>query len=143
MVKILSFDIGIRNLAYAYIDINSVKDFKILDWEVIDILENTISNSSQQFKIKCNIDGCEKPISYNTINGEYLCQIHGKKSNLEKEEIFCSQLMTNGNPCKSKPIKMDEEGNYYCCKHSLSDYTELKCDHSNCCRKISFKRENS
>ena len=28
---ILSFDIGIRNLAYAYIDINSVKDFKILD----------------------------------------------------------------------------------------------------------------
>ena len=35
--KILSFDIGIRNLAYAYIDINDVDDFKIVDWEVIDI----------------------------------------------------------------------------------------------------------
>lgn len=143
MVKILSFDIGIRNLAYAYIDINSVDDFKIVDWEVIDILDNTISTTSQQFKINCNICGCVKPPSFITETGEYYCQIHSKKVEDEKDEIFCSQLMTNGNPCKGKPVKMDEEGNYYCTKHCGDDYINISCNHPNCGKAVSFMRENS
>ena len=45
MVKILSFDIGIRNLAYIYIDIENINNFNIIDWNVIDILDNKISDS--------------------------------------------------------------------------------------------------
>ena len=140
MVKIVSFDIGIRNLAYVYLDIEDIHNFKILDWQVIDILDNTLDTNSKQYKISCQTDGCIRPCFYNlsgTVN--YCCQIHGKKLQ-DKEEIYCCQLMTNGNPCKSKIVKQDEEGKYYCSKHSLSDYIELKCDHGTCGKKVSFKR---
>ena len=141
MVKILSFDIGIRNLAYVYIDIRSINDFTIIDWNVIDILENTIGQNSKQYKISCCNEGCIRPCFYKLNGDQYCCQIHGKKKE-DKEEIYCSQLMTNGNQCKSKIVKIDENGKYYCSKHSLSDFMELKCNHPNCNKKVSFKREN-
>ena len=38
VMKIISFDVGIRNLAYCVLEGTSRKDVKILDWNIIDVL---------------------------------------------------------------------------------------------------------
>ena len=48
MVKILSFDVGIKNLAYCLVNFDE-DDFKIEDWDVIDITENLLDKN-----IKCS-----------------------------------------------------------------------------------------
>jgi hypothetical protein len=141
MVKILSFDIGIRNLAYIYIDIENINNFNIIDWNVIDILDNKISDSKIQTKINCYNNGCVKPCYYILDNNTYSCQIHGKKID-NKKELNCSQLMTNGNPCKSKIVKKDEDDKYYCVKHSLISFHNLECNNLKCTKKISLKCDN-
>ena len=37
-MKIVSFDIGLRNLSYCVLEGTSRKDVKILDWNIIDVL---------------------------------------------------------------------------------------------------------
>ena len=51
MVKILSFDIGIRNLAYIYLDFIDIDNFSILDWDVIDILDHKHNTENDQKSI--------------------------------------------------------------------------------------------
>ena len=37
-MKFLSWDIGIKNLSYCWLDYDSVKDkFKVLQWEIINL----------------------------------------------------------------------------------------------------------
>ena len=43
MAKILSFDVGIKNLAYCILDINDEKKtFEIKNWDIIDLTTNTV-----------------------------------------------------------------------------------------------------
>jgi len=43
MAKIVSFDVGIKNLAYCILDINDdKKTFEIIKWDVIDLTTNTV-----------------------------------------------------------------------------------------------------
>ena len=44
MVKILSFDVGIKNLAYCLVNFNE-EGFEIEDWDVIDITENLLDKN--------------------------------------------------------------------------------------------------
>tara|TARA_B100001094_G_scaffold255282_1_gene254209 strand:+ start:1474 stop:1665 length:192 start_codon:yes stop_codon:yes gene_type:complete len=46
--KIISFDVGIKNLAYCILE-KSNETFKILHWNIINILEEEINNIP-----KCN-----------------------------------------------------------------------------------------
>ena len=49
-MKVLSWDVGIINLAYCLIDFKSEKDWKIIDWNIINLTDRD--------KIKCKV--CNK-----------------------------------------------------------------------------------
>ena len=67
-MKILSIDVGIKNLAYCLIESN--KDFFTIDnWSVI--------NLCKEKNIICNF--CKKKASYKKIENHY-CKIHAKKT---------------------------------------------------------------
>lgn len=75
-MRILSFDVGIKNLSFCIIEYNENK-IKIKQWEVIDLC----NEKSKCIEIK-NDKHCNKPAKY-FKNNEYYCQTHSKKKNYE------------------------------------------------------------
>ena len=75
-MKILSWDVGIINLAFCLIEFTDEKNWEILDWDIINLTERN--------KIKC--EECDKnPSLYQEIyKGEkkYYCKIHSRNVNL-------------------------------------------------------------
>jgi hypothetical protein len=87
-MKILSIDIGIKNLAYALLecdvidkkmnantnanikDLRDFKDFKIIKWDVINLCNKLIS---------CNQESCSKEAKFHKDNVFY-CKNHTKKT---------------------------------------------------------------
>jgi hypothetical protein len=78
-MKILSIDIGIKNLAYIILECdvidkknnaNEFKDFKIIKWDVINLCNKLIS---------CNEKCCSKEAKFHKDNVFY-CKNHTKKS---------------------------------------------------------------
>tara|TARA_Y100001970_G_C14249837_1_gene870996 strand:+ start:3872 stop:4648 length:777 start_codon:yes stop_codon:yes gene_type:complete len=70
-MKILSFDVGIKNLAYCLFEIND-KEVNILKWDIINLC-----NTSK----KCNF--CIKEAKY-VKQDKYYCTNHAKKEKLDK-----------------------------------------------------------
>jgi len=48
-MKILSFDVGIKNLAYCILSVED-NDFKILEWDVLNIIDN--KKKVKEFSLK-------------------------------------------------------------------------------------------
>jgi len=75
-MKLLSIDIGIKNLAFIIIETNEaneaneVNDFKIIKWDVINLCSNNNSCVHQLCK--------NKPAFFK--NSSYYCKIHAKKT---------------------------------------------------------------
>jgi hypothetical protein len=78
-MKILSIDIGIKNLAYVILECdvidkknnaNEFKDFKIIKWDVINLCNKLIS---------CNEQSCSKEAKFHKDNVFY-CKNHTKKT---------------------------------------------------------------
>jgi len=97
-MRILSWDIGIKHLAFCIID-KLESDFEVIDWGMIDISEND-----------CNCFYCKSKAKY--ILGEtFLCMKHKKKMELPTiDEIYpkhkkkdkccvCDRLCVRGNMC--------------------------------------------
>lgn len=90
--RILSFDIGIKNLAYCYLEetssINQTKSYKIIDWRVIDLMTPPlsnfiISNQESSFIQKCTCSLGKKSKNSQTV-------ICGKTAKYQKDqEFFC------------------------------------------------------
>jgi len=84
-MKILSFDVGIKNLAYCYLEYsNSVID--VIEWDIINICRE------KHWICKCkkkNKDICNKQAKY-FKNNNYYCKVHAKKSDflIPTEEIL-------------------------------------------------------
>ena len=69
-MKILSFDIGIKNLAYVHTKFyKSTNKIDIIKWDIIDLTNNNY--------ICCN---CNNKAKYH-INNVYYCNKHEKKNN--------------------------------------------------------------
>lgn len=80
--RVISIDVGIKNLAYCIIDVDN-SDIKILDWSIVNLMEETpIPN------IQC---GCVSNIakSLKTCN---------KRAKFQKDSVFFCQL--HANKCK-------------------------------------------
>lgn len=67
-MKILSFDVGIKNLAYCLLEKSDTStDYKILKWDTINLLTTK----------KCNY--CDKPAKFRK-NDDFYCKPHAKNS---------------------------------------------------------------
>lgn len=97
MKRIVSFDVGLRNLAFCVFEGTSRKDLKIIAWDVIDVMAE---NSGIEDKPLCS--KCKKPACW-IQNTTYMCSRHKPKggssytktelNKKSKEEI--SQLATS------------------------------------------------
>ena len=81
-MKILSFDVGIKNLAYCLFSINSCNDnlLKIIKWDVINLCESTTSSSLSLSKTKYTCSMCKK-------NAYYYLNLNTKSENDTFEKI--------------------------------------------------------
>ena len=66
-MKILSFDIGIKNLAYSYTEHDDKQNTSVLDWGIINLNDTN--------EINCYHPECTKPIKYFKDN-IYTCKKH-------------------------------------------------------------------
>jgi hypothetical protein len=96
-MKIVSFDVGLRNLAFCVLEGNSRHDVKIVHWDLIDVMaESAGHDAAKCFK-------CKKPANWMKHDGSlYCCKTHkpkgaGKpptKMSLNKKTI--DELKTEG-----------------------------------------------
>ena len=129
-MKVLSWDVGIINLAYCLIDFENENIWKILDWGIINLTDRE--------KIKCTV--CKKNPTYSqTINGDikYYCKVHAKKVNqtgpsfeelykeIDEKEINNNCIcLVKKNTC-TKKIKNKYKSNFYCNTHAKSEYKKI------------------
>ncbi len=130
-MKIISWDIGINNLAYCIME-----DYKIIKWDKIDILEDIRPQEYICEGLLKNNTNCNKKASYyinnsidNTNNRIYYCKTHGKKvENLYKilKHELCECLNKNNKNCSYKASYYSDNKKFYCNKHKYLSETELK-----------------
>ena len=87
-MNILSFDVGVKNLALCLLHINDEKNINtldVIDWDIIDLTscETTSTNT-----LKCNqhvkIKPCPRPAKY-TFQDNYYCGVCCKKNDIYKQ----------------------------------------------------------
>jgi hypothetical protein len=69
-MKLLSIDIGIKNLAFIILETNEANDFKIIKWDVLNLCSNNNNCANHLCK--------NKPAFFK--NNSYYCKIHAKKT---------------------------------------------------------------
>lgn len=126
MSIILSFDVGIINLAYCLFTKEN-NTLKILDWNII--------NLTNRESTKCY---CGLKASF-TQDNNYFCKVHAKKCESIKpfDELFksnnenkCTFLVKNIN-CGRKSLynMINNDNQYYCTTHSKIKYKSLETQH--------------
>lgn len=79
-MKLVSFDIGLRNLSYCVLDGTNRSNVSILNWEVIDVMaEGAGLDAPKCFK-------CRKPANW-TNTKEYACTLHKGKNSETKTAL--------------------------------------------------------
>jgi hypothetical protein len=92
---IISFDVGIVNMAYCILQIHEAthleqeKKVTIVDWKVIDISKSINDNEHQTMMSlenkKCQ---CNRRAKYTSKSGFFFCQTHAKKSAFHLPIVF-------------------------------------------------------
>lgn len=74
-MKLVSFDIGLRNLAFCVLEGTNRSNVKITHWDLIDVMAESAGHDSPKcFK-------CKKPANWTNGGGDsYACTIHKPKS---------------------------------------------------------------
>ncbi len=120
---VLSWDVGIINLAFCLIDYNKeTKDYKILDWDIINLTDRE--------KMKCT-ECNANPSFYQEITDKYYCKNHSKNAmitpptfeNLFNEDNMNECCFEGKNKCtkKSKFI-LTSKNECYCNTHAKTKY---------------------
>lgn len=111
-MKILSFDVGIKNLAYCLLEVNNGL-LIIHDWKILDLC-----TENNNFCCKCNIS--DKPAKYSK-NDLFYCKIHAKK-----EELRIPTDQDNFNLIKKYTLtKLKEKALEYDISHNQIKKEEL------------------
>jgi len=129
---ILSFDVGIVNLAYCVLKKNEDNTFEILKWDLINVDENKLTCSVKNKKDKV----CGSNAKY-SFDNEYMCSSHYKTfiKNFDKnfannypiEKINNSNVKCSENKCKGVveySIKKSDCEKTFCNKHFEKDKKE-------------------
>ena len=102
-MRILSIDVGMKNLAYCYMNVNTDKSFTVEKWEVVNLCLDEphkccgiISNKKVKKEKKggqSSLKQCDKNARY-YFNNEYYCKIHAKKTDyiIPTTELYPSRL---------------------------------------------------
>lgn len=78
-MKLVSFDVGIKNLAYCLFELNENKDFKIIQWGIVDLLNRPVYSCCAKQKKKPYAI-CGKSASYKDTDQKNYCKQHAKCS---------------------------------------------------------------
>ena len=118
-MKIVSWDVGIKHLAYCILD--DTNNCKIIKWDII----NTVDPEN----LCCYFKDCDKKVNYKlNILGKtyYLCTFHKTTNNLIQNEInkikennteYCEQIIKSTGIKCSKKCCNKYINNYYCKTH--------------------------
>lgn len=83
-MKIISFDIGIKNMAYCIFDLTG-EELKISSWDVINLIETVDNNKKCNQYVKKTGCICNKMASF-FKDDNYYCKVHTKQSGYETLE---------------------------------------------------------
>ena len=89
-MRLLSFDIGIKNMAYCFLSISG-EQMEILDWNILNLMDADVQSvytctcpKAQPKKAKAGLENailCSKKAKYSCPDGSgHLCETHAKKS---------------------------------------------------------------
>jgi len=100
IMKILSFDVGIKNLAYCLFSINSCNDkmLKILKWDVINLCESSAASTStssdifSKKKYRCSV--CKKNAYYSLKTSHTTTTTTTKLAANDEEVVYCKKHAT-------------------------------------------------
>lgn len=81
-MKLVSFDVGLRNLAFCILEGTGRNDVKILHWDLIDVMAEGAGHEAKCFK-------CRKPANWKQQE-KYACSAH-KKAGRSVTKTFLSQ----------------------------------------------------
>ena len=97
-MKLVSFDVGLRNLAFCVLEGTNRSDVKILHWDLIDVMaESAGHDEAKCFK-------CKKPANWMKHDeSAYACRVHCPKG---------SKPVTKTSLNKQDISKLKETGNY-------------------------------
>jgi len=119
-MKVLSFDVGIRNLAYCLLEKTEKDgDVKILEWDVIDLVGEIPEEVPKCDGVLKNGKNCSHKCANVTEDG-YYCNMHLPKDIVSTKyftEKICAHQMKKGGQCKSKVFYQNSEKKYYCKRH--------------------------
>lgn len=139
-MRILSFDVGIINLAYCVLDKNNEGKVTIIDWNLIDLIKddrvNLCCHGRDKYGEKCksnpsqyitlgskNIGYCKKHLNQR-IN-KYDVNTIKKYFEIVKEDQSCCGQNRKKEQC-TKKIKYELDGDYYCQSHQNAYLKKLE-----------------
>ena len=100
-MKIVSWDVGIYNLAYCVLEKDNNTDFEILNWDVISINPIEIKEKIICSQTLINKKKCKAKAQFYTKNKSYYCTRHSKKTNTKLISI---------KPVKKKKVPLFDLG---------------------------------
>lgn len=139
MVKILSWDVGIKNMSYCLLEQDEDNCIKIVDWKNINLIKTKFDNLVCCGFTKKGKKCTSKPIYYSeTLTGKYkgYCKKHTvifDNSKLE-EKINSKFTESNNNICEyhnkkkeicGKTAKYKYSDCHYCTSHKKTEYNRL------------------
>lgn len=92
-MKIISFDVGIKNLAYCIFEVNTDKSYTITDWGVLDLINKPVFRCCAKQKKKPHTV-CGKKATYIDKQQHYYCKSHAKShaSRIPTKELTDTML---------------------------------------------------
>lgn len=107
-MKIISFDVGIKNLAYCIFDVSDEKKYTILDWGILDLINKPIFHCGAKKKKNPN-ELCGKKATYVDKNQCFYCKQHAKtcKYHIPQKELSDMALKR----CKLSELKVLADNN--------------------------------
>ncbi len=129
MPLIVSWDVGVKNLAYCMMELNK-STFRIHEWNKINLMEDEIDS--------CNNCDSEAKWKYESnTNTKYYCNKHKKISNVllptdkrQRKTYSCDKIFVNDKKQCTNEIKYciinKDKKKYYCNTHKPNDYCTLK-----------------
>ena len=118
-MRILSFDVGVKNLAYCLIEVGD-QDFTIIDWDIINLLctTNTICEYSTK-KGKCDKNATHT--INQSVDNVHLCKTHMEKTEIAQKREFVVKKTDEGDKCSygkcTKGTKWKTDDVLFCDAH--------------------------